>query len=259
MGRKYIFFDIDNTLISHRGTPHIPPATLKAIELLRDSGHVPAIATGRASFLTMKVAESFGIDHIVCSGGSEVFAGGRKIHTAYLPGECLNAFRETAAKFPDLTAAVDERYLYADAAFDPFRQYFNSQAGYDCFRPLSNLSRATMCYIMMPHRMLGTEHGIFFTPPEGVRLELMRGFTEARHEASTKWNGIGLMMRCLGAVIEDVITFGDGPNDAEMLRRANIGVAVGICSDEARNAADYVCDDIDAGGILEACGHLGLI
>ena len=56
-----------------------------------------------------------------------------------------------------------------------------------------------------------------------------------------------------------MITFGDGPNDSDMLRNAGIGVAVGVCSDEAREAANYVCEDIDDGGILKACKYLGLI
>ena len=255
----YIFFDIDNTLVSHKNKPHIPPETLEAISLLKDSGHVPAIATGRASFLTMTTARAFGIDYIVCAGGSEIIAGGKRIHTAYFPDSELDSFREIAGRFPDITAAVDTEYLYADTAFSPFRDYFNGQAGYDCFRPMNELKRATMCYIMKPHSMLNESHGIFFTAPDGARLEIMHGFTEARHEGSTKWGGIELMMRNIGADIADVITFGDGPNDADMLKNARVGVAVGRCSDEARNAADYVCEDIDEGGILKACKYLGLI
>ena len=255
----YIFFDIDNTLVSHKNTPHIPPETLRAISLLKDSGHVPAIATGRAGFLTMTTARAFGIEYLVCAGGSEIFADGKKIHTAFFPDKYLDSFRDIAARFPDITAAVDEKYLYANNDFDSFREYFNSQASYDCFRPMSELKRATMCYIMRPHSMLDESHGMFFTPPDGVRLEIMHGFTEARHESSTKWGGIVRMIESVGANISDVITFGDGPNDSDMLRNAGIGVAVGICSDEARNAADYVCDDIDEGGILKACKHLGLI
>ena len=255
----YVFFDIDNTLVSHRGQPHIPPATTEALRLLREGGHVPAIATGRAGFLTMNVAQASGITHLVCAGGSEIFAGGDKIHTAYLAEEVVEAFREVAAGFPDLTAAVDEEFLYADAAFDPFRAYFNGQAGYDCFRPMSELRRATMCYIMMPHSMLDMSHGLFFTPCSGTRLELMRGFTEARAESSTKWGGIVRMIETLGGNVADVVAFGDGPNDADMLRRAGVGVAVGRCADDARDAADFVCGDIDDGGILEACRDLGLI
>ena len=256
---KYIFFDIDNTLISHKNKPHIPPETLTAINLLRESGHVPAIATGRAGFLTMTAAKAFGINYLVCAGGSEIFVDGKKIHTAYFPGEYIASFRETASRFPDITAAAGEEYLYADNDFDSFREYFSSQAGYDCIRPLRELERVTMCYIMRPHSMLDESHGIFFTPPAGVRLEIMRGFTEARCSESTKWRGIEMMIEALGGDISDVVAFGDGPNDADMLRNAGVGVAVGICSDEARKAADYVCDDIDEGGILKACRYLGLV
>ena len=116
-----------------------------------------------------------------------------------------------------------------------------------------------MCYIMMPHSMLDETHGLFFRPLSGTRLEIMRGFTEARAESSTKWGGIVRMIETLGGNAADVVTFGDGPNDADMLRRASVGVAVGRCAESAREAADYVCDDIDSGGILKACGHLGLI
>ena len=256
---SYVFFDIDNTLISHKPKPHIPPETLEAVNLLRTAGHTPAIATGRAAFLTITTANAFGIDHLVCAGGSEIFTAGTKIHTAYFPDKYLDSFRETASRFPDITAAVDDQYLYADNDFDSFREYFNSQAGYDCFRPLHELKHATMCYIMRPHRMLNQSHGLFFTPPDGVRLEIMHGFTEARQSDSTKWHGIELMIHSLGTNLSDVITFGDGPNDSDMLKNAALGVAVGTCSQEAREAADYVCEDIDDGGILKACKHLGLI
>ena len=71
---KYIFFDIDNTLVSHKGSPHVPPETREAVKLLRHAGHIPAIATGRGAFLSRLVAQEFGIDCLVfwrCSGYRE--------------------------------------------------------------------------------------------------------------------------------------------------------------------------------------------
>jgi hydroxymethylpyrimidine pyrophosphatase-like HAD family hydrolase len=47
----------------------------------------------------------------------------------------------------------------------------------------------------------------------------------------------------------DVIAFGDGRNDIEMLRWAGLGVAMGNAPDDVRNAADHVTDDHDAGGV----------
>ena len=256
---KYIFFDIDGTLISHVNKSHIPEQTREAIKLLKQAGHVPAIATGRGAFLTRSTAKEFGIDYLVCSGGAQIFADNKEIHTSFFPDEHLNKFCEIADRFPELTAAVDEKFLYTSGAFDSFREYFNNQAGYDCVRNLREMKQAILCYLMLPPETLTREHGIFFEPPEGVRLELMNQFTEARHESTSKWRGIELLIRHEGASLDDVITFGDGPNDIDMLENAKTGVAVGKSSERVKEAADYVCDDIDDGGLLKACKHLGLI
>ncbi len=87
----------------------------------------------------------------------------------------------------------------------------------------------------------------------------MNGFTEARHEKTSKWRGIELLIEHEKANMNDVITFGDGPNDVEMLKNANIGVAVKKSSEEAQKAADFICGDIDEGGILKACYELELL
>ena len=260
----YIFFDIDNTLVSHRVISHIPPETLQAVSLLRKAGHTPAIATGRGAFLTFTTAKDFGITDLVCSGGAQVFAGGQEIHREMFPEEYLASFREVAAKFPSYSAAIDEAYLYATDAFRPYFDYFNAQAGYNCIKPLHELSSAIICYLMIPPAKLTPEHGLFYAPPEGVRLELMNAFTEARCANSSKWSGIEKFIAYVGASLDDVVAFGDGPNDIEMIERAKIGVAVPSYEhpesfSKVKSVADYVSDDIDDGGILKTCRHLGLI
>ena len=260
----YIFFDIDNTLVSHRGISHIPPETLQAVSLLRKAGHTPAIATGRGGFLTFTTAKQFGITDLVCSGGAQVFVGGQEIHRDMFPAEYLASFREIAAKFPSYSAAIDDTYLYASDAFKPYFSYFNAQAGYDCIKPLHELTSAIICYMMLPPAKLTPEHGLFYAPPEGLRLELMNAFTEARCADSSKWTGIEKFIDYVGASLDDVAAFGDGPNDIEMLERAKIGVAVPSYQHpesfwKVKSAADYVCDDIDDGGILKACKDLKLI
>lgn len=42
-----IFFDIDGTIIDDQ-THQIPPSTIRAVERLREKGHIPIINTGRA-------------------------------------------------------------------------------------------------------------------------------------------------------------------------------------------------------------------
>ena len=256
---KYIFFDIDHTLVSHVNSPHIPEQTREALKILRANGHITAIATGRAGFLTFKTAQEFEINNLVCSGGAEIFIDDKEIYKKFFPDEHLEKFLTLAKKFPELTAAADDRFIYTDESSGAFRKYFNNQAGYDCIKSIKELKRAMMCYIMIPPKNLNENHGIFFNPPEGVKLELMNQFTEARAAKTSKWHGIEIFMKNLGADINDVITFGDGPNDIEMLNNAKISVAVASASDKVKNVAKFVCNDIDEGGILQACKELGLI
>ena len=58
---------------------------------------------------------------------------------------------------------------------------------------------------------------------------------------------------------QEIIGFGDGENDADMLAFAGIGVAMGNGVDAVKAVADYVTDDIDADGIANALKHFGLI
>ena len=57
----------------------------------------------------------------------------------------------------------------------------------------------------------------------------------------------------------EIMAFGDGENDMEMLRFAGIGVAMGNASDPVKAAADYVTDTVDNDGIEKALRHFGLI
>lgn len=67
--------------------------------------------------------------------------------------------------------------------------------------------------------------------------------------------GAGLMelARRLGVAREEVMSIGDNSNDVSMIRAAGLGVAVANASDDARAAADYVCEaDNNAGAVAEA-------
>lgn len=256
---KFIFFDIDHTLVSHVNKPHIPPETLMAVKLLRENGHMTAIATGRAGFLTFKTAREFEIENLVCSGGAEIFVNNHEVYRKFFPDEHLGKFFEVAGKFPDLSAAAGDKFIYTNESSGAFRFYFENQAGYDCVRPMNELKRAMMCYVMIPPKNLNEGHGIFYAPPKGVRLELMNAFTEARADGTSKWRGIEIFMKNIGADINNVITFGDGANDIEMLENAKISVAVAGASKKVKSVAKFVCGDIDDGGILTACKELKLV
>ena len=58
---------------------------------------------------------------------------------------------------------------------------------------------------------------------------------------------------------QEIMAFGDGENDREMLSFAAIGIAMGNAREETKAAADYVTDHIDRDGIEKALHHFGLL
>ena len=74
-----------------------------------------------------------------------------------------------------------------------------------------------------------------------------------------KATGMEEFMRSYGFSAAEVAAFGDGGNDIAMLRFAGIGVAMGNANDEVKAMADYVTDDVDHDGIMNALLHFGIL
>ncbi len=58
---------------------------------------------------------------------------------------------------------------------------------------------------------------------------------------------------------EDVIAFGDGENDIQMLKAAGLGIAMGNAETSVKECADYVTGDVDKGGILDALKYFQIL
>ena len=84
-------------------------------------------------------------------------------------------------------------------------------------------------------------------------------FTDMIPADGGKPRGIRCFMERHGFTREQTMAFGDGGNDIAMLRFAGIGVAMGNANDEVKASADYVTDDVDHDGIMNALRHFGVI
>ncbi len=247
--RKLIFFDIDNTLVSHVGKSHVPAATTEAVGFLKRSGHVVAIATARNLCMTRKTAVHFGIDLLVCCDGAHVFQGGKTLHEKWLPPEFIRTFRERMARDPDGFSALDAEYVYTGRDSEGFRNYLIEQTGFDCRRAPDDFQRAYMAYAFCPTDLKHAEVEGFVSPyctgylPRGVG----------------KWSGILHAATALGFEPKDIIAVGDGDNDVGMLQNAGLGIAVAKATPKALAAADITAPDIDGGGILKVFKRLDIL
>lgn len=69
---------------------------------------------------------------------------------------------------------------------------------------------------------------------------------------ASKGSGLKLLLDDMNVDPKNVIAFGDGENDVEMIQLAGIGVAMANGMSKAKDAADYVTSSNDQDGVAEA-------
>ncbi len=84
-------------------------------------------------------------------------------------------------------------------------------------------------------------------------------FTDIVPKGSSKRVGIMKMSDYFGISEKEIIAFGDGGNDIQMLEYAGLGIAMGNAAEEVKQSADYVTSDVDEDGIAKALIHFGLL
>ena len=67
----------------------------------------------------------------------------------------------------------------------------------------------------------------------------------------SKWKGIEKLAAQLDINYRDIITVGNYYNDIDMLKRANIGIAVNNSADEVKKVADYITERDNNHDVIE--------
>ena len=215
---KAIFFDVDGTLISHRKHA-VPVSTIHAIARLRKQGILTFVATGRHPIELKKLLpESLEFD-------------------AYL---CLNEMYMNYAN--DLVAEV-QRDISSDVSST---------------KDISNVLQEEILQVI----------------PYGLDdVEISTVLDYMPHCKATSWHkrardiivkeggkdiGIQEILQYYNLDLSQIMAFGDGDNDVKMLEIACVAVAMGNGNENVKAVADYVTDDIDEDGIVNALYHYGI-
>lgn len=254
---KAIFFDIDGTLLSPT-LRDVPVSTRKAIRGLHQRGIKVIIATGRhGSELLGLPINDVDFDGYLTLNGQLLLDETRHAYagTPIDPGEMEVLARAFAAgKIP--FKFIDENGMYINFLNDtvittqsstqgaiPEVRDYKGERIYQIVAFVTDKQRALLSSIL-------DECKITSWNPTGIDIIPKQGGKSA---------GIQKYLDAHGLDRSEIMAFGDGENDCEMLRYVGIGVAMGNAVASAKAAADYVTDSVDEDGIAHALEHFGLI
>ncbi|HEY0215858.1 MAG TPA: HAD family hydrolase [Cellulomonas sp.] len=274
-GRRAVFLDVDGTY-ADRGV--VPPGHVRAVRAARAAGHRVLLCTGRPKAMLPPHIVEAGFDGIVASAGGYVEVDGQVLVDLRFPvdlGARLVAEldRHDAAyllEAPDALygrPGVDRRLgeLLAGHLRTPEEQ--GDRARSDMFRMLrmsDDLSQASFAKVTYfgsraPWPVIQDAVGdaISILPSSISSMGDLAG--EISMAGVHKARGIEAVCAHLGLGREDVVAFGDGLNDLEMLAYAGTGVAIAGADARVLAVADRVAAGPESEGLAAAFVELALV
>jgi Cof subfamily protein (haloacid dehalogenase superfamily) len=244
--------DVDGTLLDDDElvTPRTRAAVLAAI----DAGTQFVLATGRPPRWISPVVESLGFAPMaVCANGAVLYdsATDRILSARTLSAEVLTELAEVATRIiPGAGLAVER---VGRTAHDAATPGFLSSPGYEhaWLNPDNTevsladvLSAPAVKLLIRKAGARSADMAAALAPHIGLQGDLTystnNGLIEVVPLGVSKATGVDEVARPLGITAEDVVAFGDMPNDIPMLSWAGLGVAMGNAHPEAKAAADEV-------------------
>ncbi len=250
MGRiKAVFFDIDGTLVSF-ATHAVPANTAAAVRRLRAAGIKVFIASGRH----MSCIDNLGdlqFDGYVTINGGMTIVGDEVIDRFPMSRNDVKRFcQELEPSMPCAFAVEDKVVLnrHTPETDEVIRLVdfktlemanLNDYADKDVYQFVAFFGPDEEAEVMkhLPESEVTRWHPLF---------------ADVVPKGSSKVRGIQALEKHFGISRDEIMAFGDGGNDVEMLEYAAIGIAMGNAVEHVKAKADYVTSSVDDDGVGRA-------
>jgi len=227
--KRALFFDIDGTLV-HRH--RVSDRTIKMLLKARNAGHYLFINTGRSrGFLPDYLLSKIVWDGYVCGGGYVEYAGkvlmDERLERSLVDKLCrfaestgLRIILEGTERCYTLNGQIKDFVLLSSA--DAVAAHFDEL----------KITKVTFMNVLSDSQV-----ALF---GDDLNIIRMNNYTEAYKKGYSKANGMAILMKELGLSREDIVAFGDSPNDKEMLAAAGTRVVMRQAPHEIKKLASIV-------------------
>lgn len=246
--KRGFFFDIDGTLYQNR-FHEVSPAVTDALDQLLQNGDPVYLVSSRSIHETANLPEQFiqlPFTGMVLEGGALVLDQNRQPVSTRVIG------REQMQKVIDFCTErnLDWRYSTLDG------NYFGKEPAPD--KRTIMFALYLNCPVYKEYEGEDVFNVLIWTedPKEHAEARDLfgdfsmveySGALELRNPEASKEMEVGRI--CRKERYDQSIAFGDGNNDAEMLKQATLGVAMGNAYPLAKEAADTVCLPVSEDGV----------
>jgi Cof subfamily protein (haloacid dehalogenase superfamily) len=252
---RLLVLDVDGTLLTSDGT--LTMRTREALRAADDAGWHVALVTGRPLPYVLPLVRELAVGEFVVAANGATVAEvdtGAVLYQASLPGRLVRSVLTQARQaIPDLRLAITT----ADR--------FHVEAGFDLLAPLTKADA-----IVVPDARPGPDETVHSTVlfvlgadaigllkllapvvPQEIHISPsgLPGSVELTPPGVHKGSGVAHLCERVGVERDDVVAFGDGLNDHEMLTWAGHGVAMGNADAETKVIADEVTASNDDDGV----------
>lgn len=253
--------DVDGTLLDP--ADRITARTRDVIGAAVAAGATFVLATGRPPRWIPPVVEELGFAPMaVCANGAVVYdsAADRIVSARTLAVDALTELAEIAVRvFPGAGLAAER---IGRSAHDTATPQFVSAPGYEhawlnpdntevSYQDL--LSAPAVKLLVRKPGMPSSELAAALSRHVGLLADITYSTNDGLVEISavgiSKARGVEEVARPLGIYAEDVVAFGDMPNDIPMLQWAGLGVAMANAHPDALAAADEITTGNDDNGL----------
>ena len=262
MRYKMIATDLDDTLLDEHS--NISARNREAILAAVEKGAIFVIATGRMFKTSVGYLEDIGIDgdsHIINYHGAllkRAKSGEILLHRPLNNSVAIEIAEEAKKQDCHVSLFIDDN-LYISGE-NEYSKYYQSLAKIeleevgDLGRYLSKTKSdpSKMSIIRWDGKLDDVEAGL--KENFGPRLSILQSrpyFLEITDRLATKGQTLGWLAERKGIKPEEIIAFGDGHNDLDMLIFAGLGVAVANARPELLEAADLVTSSNTEDGVAE--------
>lgn len=255
---KAVFFDFDDTLVSKK-TNKMIESTKKSVELLHLKNIIPIMATGRPIYTIKNYIDDLKMKNGVFLNGHVTWANGEVILDKRLGHEKINHIFDMAEKHSLAYAIVtnEDTYLSCEASELADMSVINNDYKVKKLQRTDNID-GNLLWVFAKQSL---DNKVMETAKEKDMRSLRWGEegVDIISNDVSKRTGVEVLLKKLGLDFSEIMFFGDGDNDIELMEASKIGVAMGNGTEKLKKVSDYVTDHIENDGIYNALVRFEII